>query len=106
MKPGDILVASFHAAVAAADPLNIVAAHLPSPPRGKTLVVGAGKAAASMARAVELAWPADVPLEGCVVTRYAHGMPTERIDVVEASHPVPDGAGEAAAANIEACTRI
>lgn len=100
MKPRDILVASFHAAVAAADPLNIVAAHLPSPPRGKTLVVGAGKAAASMARAVELAWPADVPLEGCVVTRYAHGMPTERIDVVEASHPVPDGAGEAAAANI------
>lgn len=100
MKPRDILVASFHSAVAAADPLNIVAAHLPSPPRGKTLVVGAGKAAASMARAVELAWPADVPLEGCVVTRYAHGMPTERIDVVEASHPVPDGAGEAAAANI------
>ncbi len=100
MDHRELLIASFHAAVAAADPLQIVAQHLPNPPKGKTLVVGAGKAAASMARAVELAWPADLPLEGMVVTRYAHGMPTERIDVVEASHPVPDGAGEVAAAEI------
>lgn len=95
-----LLLDSFHAAVAAADPLKIVAQHLPEKPKGKTLVVGAGKAAASMARAVESAWPAEVPLEGVVVTRYAHGMPTARIRVVEAGHPVPDEAGEQAAAEI------
>ncbi len=96
----DLLTASYHAAVGAADPLKIIASHLPSPPRGRTLVLGAGKAAASMARAVELAWPADVPLDGLVVTRYEHGMPTDRVRVVEAGHPVPDGAGEAAATEI------
>jgi len=95
-----LLIDSFNAAVAAADPLKIVAAHLPQPPSGRTLVVGAGKAAASMARAVELAWPADAALEGIVVTRYAHALPTERITVVEASHPVPDDEGEKAAADI------
>ena len=100
MDPRKLLIDSFHAAVAAADPLKIVAAHLPPPPKGRTLVIGAGKAAASMARAVELAWPATAPLEGLVVTRYAHGMHTERIRVVEASHPVPDNAGEVAAAEI------
>ena len=103
MDPRRLLVESFEAAVAAADPLRIVAAHLPAPPdpaRGRTLVVGAGKAAASMARAVELAWPADAPLDGLVVTRYAHGMPTERLRVIEAGHPVPDEAGEGAAAEI------
>jgi glycerate 2-kinase len=95
-----LLIDSFNAAVAAADPLKIVAAHLPQPPKGRTLVVGAGKAAASMARAVELAWPADAALDGIVVTRYAHALPTERITVVEASHPVPDDEGEKAAADI------
>ncbi len=100
MHSKELLIASFHAAVGAADPLKIVASHLPAPPKGKTLVVGAGKAAASMARAVELAWPASEPLAGLVVTRYAHGMDTERVRVVEASHPVPDGAGEAAAEEI------
>lgn len=95
-----LLLDSFAEAVAAADPLKIVAAHLPRPPRGRTLVIGAGKAAASMALAVETAWPADRPLEGIVVTRYAHGMPTARIRVVEAGHPVPDDAGEQAAAEI------
>jgi hydroxypyruvate reductase len=95
-----LLIDSFHAAVAAADPLKIVAAHLPQPPKGRTLVIGAGKAAASMARAVELAWPAQASLEGIVVTRYAHALPTERIRVVEASHPVPDDEGEKAAADI------
>jgi len=92
-----LLEESFRAAVAAADPLRILAGHLPSPPRGRTLVVAAGKAAASMALAVERAWPAGAPLEGLAVTRYRHALPTERIRVVEAGHPVPDAAGEAAA---------
>jgi len=98
--PRQLLIDSFHAAVAAADPLRIVAAHLPSPPKGRTLVIGAGKAAASMARATELAWPADANLSGLVVTRYGHAMPTERITVVEAGHPYPDAAGEQAAQDI------
>jgi glycerate 2-kinase len=103
MDPKHLLRASFEAAVAAADPLRIVAAHLPPPPdpaRGRTCVVGAGKAAASMASAVERAWPADAPLDGVVITRYAHGLPATRLRVVEAGHPVPDEAGERAAAEI------
>jgi glycerate 2-kinase len=98
--PHEFLLQSFHVAVGAADPLNLVARHLPPAPAGRTVVIGAGKAAASMARAVELAWDPRAPLEGLVVTRYAHGTPTDRISVVEASHPVPDGAGEEAAARI------
>jgi glycerate 2-kinase len=98
--PRALLRASFDAAVAAADPLRIVAGHLPPPPAGRTRVVGAGKAAAAMARAVERAWPAEAPLDGLVVTRYGHGLPTERVRVIEAGHPVPDAAGEAAAAEI------
>ncbi|NMM26374.1 MAG: glycerate kinase [Glaciimonas sp.] len=107
MNPRQLLIDSFHAAVAAADPRRVVAQFLPSPPPspGRTLVVGAGKAAASMARAVELAWPAEAPLEGVVVTRYGHGMPTERIRVIEAGHPVPDAAGEGAAVEILAQVR-
>ena len=100
MNPRALLVDSFNAAVAAADPLRIVAAHLPGPPAGKTLVVGAGKAAAAMARAVELAWPAQAPLSGEVITRYGHGLATKRVAVIEAGHPVPDEAGEQAAARI------
>ncbi len=91
--------ASFDAAVAAADPLQVVPAHLPHQPPRRAFVVGAGKAAASMALAVERAWP-DVALEGVVITRYAHGAPTARIHVVEAGHPVPDDAGEGAARDI------
>lgn len=97
MTPGALLQGSFHAAVAAADPAQILPPHLPTPPRGRTLVVGGGKAAASMAAAVEAHWPADAPLSGLVVTRYRHGLPTRRVEVVEASHPLPDGRGEAAA---------
>ena len=93
-----LLRASFAAAVAAADPLQMLAQHLPKAPR-RALVVGAGKAAASMAVAVEQAWP-KVELEGLVITRYAHGLPTRCIRVIEAGHPVPDAAGEAAAAEI------
>src|SRR3954468_11197833 len=100
MKPRELLIASFKAAVAAADPLKIVPEHLPKPPKGRTLVVGAGKAAASMALAVEQHWPASAPLEGTVITRYAHGLLTNRISVIEAGHPVPDEAGETAAQRI------
>ena len=100
MNPRDLLLGSFHAAVAAADPLQIVPAHLPPPPVGRTLVIGAGKAAAAMALAVEQHWPADAPLAGTVITRYGHGLPTQRIAVVEAGHPVPDAAGESAARGI------
>jgi hydroxypyruvate reductase len=96
----ELLIGSFRAAVAAADPLEIVPRHLPSPPRGRTLVVGAGKAAGSMALAVERHWPKEAPLEGIVITRYGHGVPTRRIRVVEAGHPVPDEHGEAAAREI------
>jgi hydroxypyruvate reductase len=92
-----LLEESFRAAVAAADPLVILPAHLPRPPRGRTFVAAAGKAAASMALAVERHWPRAAPLEGLAITRYAHGMPTERIRVIEAGHPVPDAAGESAA---------
>jgi glycerate 2-kinase len=90
----------FMAGVASADPLTVLAAHLPSPPaNGRVVVVGAGKSAATMARAVEIAWP-DVPLTGVVVTRYGHAVPTDRIEVLEASHPVPDEASEAAGRRI------
>lgn len=98
--PRDLLIGSFEAALAAADPLRLVAGHLPQPPKGKTLVVGAGKAAASMALAVEQSWPAGAELDGLVVTRYQHGLLTNRIAVIEAGHPVPDEAGEKAAQEI------
>lgn len=96
-NPRTLLLDSFHAAVAAADPARVLPPHLPKSPRGRTLVVGGGKAAASMAAAVEAHWPTDAPLSGLVVTRYQHSLPTRRIEVVEASHPLPDGRGEAAA---------
>jgi glycerate 2-kinase len=88
----------FDAAVAAADPAHCLPVSLPEPPRGRTVVVGAGKAAAAMARAVETHWRGDVEqLSGIVVTRYGHGMATQRIEVVEAAHPTPDAAGQQAA---------
>jgi hydroxypyruvate reductase len=88
----------FDAAVAAALPARIVPPHLPAPPQGRTIVLGAGKASAAMAKAVEDNWPG--PLEGLVVTRYGHAVPCQRIEIVEAAHPVPDAAGEAAARRI------
>jgi hydroxypyruvate reductase len=90
-----LLRAMFDAAVNAAAPALCVPSHLPPAPKGRTIVVGAGKAAAAMAAAVEAHWSG--ALEGLVVTRYGHGAPTKRIKVVEASHPVPDAAGPAAA---------
>jgi hydroxypyruvate reductase len=95
-----LLLRMFQAAIDAASPALCVPPHLPLPPLGRTVVVGAGKAAASMAAAVEAHWPADKPLSGLVVTRYGHGAPCARIEVVEASHPVPDLAGQRAAARI------
>jgi len=100
MEPKQLLIQSFHAAVAAADPLKILPSHLPHPPSGRTLVIGAGKAAASMALAVEQHWPRDAALEGLVITRYQHGLPTRRVKVIEAGHPVPDETGESAAKEI------
>ena len=94
----EVLLSLFQAAVDAAAPELCVPRHLPPPPAGRTVVIGAGKAAAAMALAVETHWPADRPLSGLVVTRYGHGVgPLHRIGVVEASHPVPDAAGHAAA---------
>jgi glycerate 2-kinase len=93
-----LLEQSFRAAVAAADPLKILGAHLPRPPKGRTFVAAAGKAAASMAVAVEQHFSAEV--EGLAITRYGHGLPTKHIRVVEAGHPVPDEAGESAAREI------
>jgi glycerate 2-kinase len=88
----------FDAAVAAAMPSRCVPAHLPAPPSGRTIVIGAGKASAAMAAAVEAHWQGD--LAGLVVTRYDHAVPCRRIEIVEAAHPVPDAAGEAAARRI------
>jgi len=96
--PRELLTGLFEAAIDAARPEKSLAGFLPERPRGRTIVVGGGKAAASMAAAVERAW--DGPLEGLVVTRYGHGAPTKRIEVVEAAHPVPDAAGQAAAARM------
>jgi len=101
MKPQSaFLHEALQIALTAANPLALVPAHLPAPPKGRTLVVGGGKAAASMAKAVEDNWPAEAPLSGLVVTRYRHGLPLQRIEVVEASHPLPDGRGEQAAARM------
>ncbi|HQT38477.1 MAG TPA: glycerate kinase [Acidocella sp.] len=91
----------FAAAIAAADPALTLAKHLPPPGPGRNIVIGAGKAAASMAVALEAAWP-DVNIEGVVVTRYGHFLATQKIKVLEAAHPVPDAASEAAAREIMA----
>ena len=88
------LRALFDTAVEAANPRTVLARHLPpKPTTGRCIVVGGGKSAAVMAAALEDAWP-DVALEGTVVTRYGHAVPTKRIEVIEASHPVPDEASE------------
>lgn len=101
MNPHKLLLDSFNAAIAAADPLRIIPRHLPCDlPEGRTLVVGVGKAAAAMALAVENHWPGNARLDGIVLTRYGHGLPLERITVVEAGHPVPDEQGEQAARKI------
>jgi hydroxypyruvate reductase len=96
--PRTLLRAMFDAAIAAALPDKSLPAYLPKPPKGRTIVVGCGKAAASMARAVEDHWKGEI--SGLVVTRYGHHAPTRKIEVVEAAHPVPDMAGREAAERI------
>jgi hydroxypyruvate reductase len=91
IDPKSLLVAVFNAAVAAADPELTIRKHLPERPKGRTIVVGAGKGSAQMAAAFEKAW--EGPLEGVVVTRYGYGARCERIEIIEAAHPVPDSAG-------------
>ncbi|WP_395687792.1 glycerate kinase [Caenimonas koreensis] len=104
-EPRAFLEFLYRAAVKRALPLHNTAAFLPAPPKGRTIVLGAGKAGGAMAQAVEALWPADAPLEGLVVTRYDHTPPRpaglkQRIEVVEAAHPVPDAAGLHAAQRI------
>lgn len=93
--PRALLQAMFQAAIEAAQPSHCIPPHLPPAPRGRLIVIGAGKASAAMAQAVEQHWPG--PLSGLVVTRYGYAVPCERIEIVEASHPVPDAAGMQAA---------
>jgi hydroxypyruvate reductase len=97
-KPFDFLRQLFDCAIATADPKQRLPAFLPKRPKGRTLVLGAGKASAAMARAVEEHY--DVPLSGLVVTRYGHAVKTRSIEIVEAAHPVPDENGRAAAARM------
>jgi glycerate 2-kinase len=97
--PANLLRSAFDAAIAAVDPRRCLPPFLPAPPAGRTVVIGAGKAAASMALAVEEHWPGE--LSGLVVTRYGHTAPTSRIRVIEAGHPLPDAAGLAAAKQIK-----
>jgi hydroxypyruvate reductase len=109
-QPHRFLEHLYQAAVRRALPLHNTAAFLPPPPRGRTVVLGAGKAGGAMAQAVEALWPAHAPLSGLVVTRYHHVPPRppgllQRIEVVEASHPVPDAAGLQAAQRILALTQ-
>ena len=98
LAPRTLLRSMFDAAVAAALPEKCVPAHLPPAPKGRTIVVGAGKASAAMAQALEAHWPG--PLSGLVVTRFGHAARCERIAIVEAAHPVPDEQGRLAAARI------
>jgi len=108
--PREFLEHLYRVAVDRALPLSSMGRHLPRPPKGRTLVLGAGKAGASMAQALEALWPAEAPLSGLVVTRYGHIPPrpegvAQRIEIVEASHPVPDAAGMQAAERILALTQ-
>lgn len=109
-NPRALLRHLYDVAVQRALPLHNTAAHLPHPPKGRTLVLGAGKAVGAMAHAVEALWPQDAPLSGLVVTRYGHTPPrpqglAQRIEVVEAAHPVPDAAGLDAAQRMLALTQ-
>ncbi|MEO1127797.1 MAG: glycerate-2-kinase family protein, partial [Cyanobacteria bacterium J06639_16] len=98
ITPPELLKTLFNTAVEAAMPQHRIAPYLPSKPQGKLVVVGVGKSAAAMAKAVEDVWGDD--LEGLVITRYGHHMPTAKIEVIEAGHPVPDRNGVEAAQKI------
>ncbi|MDR7272806.1 hydroxypyruvate reductase [Pelomonas saccharophila] len=106
--PRALLRQLYDVAVARALPGRVLAAHLPLPPKGRTLVLGAGKAGGAMVQALEATWPADAPLSGLVITRYGHvpgGWRPRRIELVEAAHPVPDAAGLAASERMLALAR-
>lgn len=103
LAPQALLRALFAAAVEAAQPAHTLAAQLPPPPRGRTVVIGAGKAAASMAQALEAAWPGE--LSGVVVTRHGQALPCRRIEVLEAAHPLPDQHSVRAAERVLAAVR-
>ncbi|MER8427733.1 MULTISPECIES: glycerate kinase [unclassified Mesorhizobium] len=91
LDPKSFLISIFNAAVAAADPQRTIKNHLPARPKGRTIVIGAGKGSAQIAAAFEKVW--DRPIEGLVVTRYGYGAACRRIEIIEAAHPVPDAAG-------------
>jgi hydroxypyruvate reductase len=103
IEPRQLLQHLFRSALAAVDPIGLIQHYLPPPPKGRTVVVGAGKAAARMAQGVERYWQGE--LSGLVVTRYGHGAPTDRIEVIEAGHPVPDEASLEAAQRMLALVR-
>jgi glycerate 2-kinase len=98
--PRTFLTSLFRLAVSTADPMQVVAPHLPARPKGRVLVIGAGKASARMAEAVEAAWG---PCDGLVITRYGYARPCNGIEIVEAAHPVPDTAGETATRRLLGC---
>lgn len=98
IQPKEFLRSLFDTAIAAAQPDVAIAVNLPAPPKGKTYVIGAGKASAAMARTVEKNWKG--PITGLVVTRYGYAVPCEQIEILEAAHPVPDEAGAIAARRI------
>lgn len=98
IEPRAFLAELFQRAVRAVDPARIVPSHLPPQPKGRTLIIGAGKASAAMAKAVEDHWQG--PLSGIVITRYGHGVPCRSIEIIEAGHPLPDSAGSGATARI------
>lgn len=109
-EPRAFLEFLYWSAVRSALPAAMLSHYLPEPPRGRTLVLGAGKAAGAMAQALDAAWPQDAPMDGLVVTRYGHTPPhtapqRPRIEIVEAAHPVPDAAGLAAAQRMLALTQ-
>ena len=99
MDTKEILINSFKSGLNAVKPENIIKNNLPEPPKGKTFVIGAGKAAASMAKAIEKNWPKNLPLNGSVITRYKHSLKTKKIKIYESGHPMPDTAGMKAAKN-------
>lgn len=101
--PRSLLRRMFEAAIASAQPGKCIPPHLPEPPKGRLIVLGAGKGSAAMAQAVERHWSG--PLSGLVVTRYGYAVPCERIEILEAAHPVPDAAGMRAAERILAAAR-
>src|SRR5574340_1500244 len=98
MNPRELLREMFSAALNAAQPEHCLPRFLPEAPPGRTVVIGAGKASAAMAQALERHWPGD--LSGLVVTRYGYAVPCEKIAIVEAAHPVPDAAGREAAGRL------